>query len=493
MHTRSRLFSTGLILLALLLALTGVLFSMDGSLVVSAQAPTGTPGAATAGPTTAVTVTLPTIPPPLAVQVDPKTTALLILDVTNFICSPRPNCVATVPADAALLKKARDAGALVVYSDTSATSTILPDVAPGPNDPRVTGRADKFFNTTLDDTLKGKGVKTVVIVGYVGNGAVLYTAFGANVRGYTVVVPVDGTGADDPFVSLMTYYQLLNEPGFANPANQALIESRVALSRSDLLTFAAGAPPPQPVPTATATAAGPVSQVCPPFTPPAGKPSGFIGNVTMALGTQGDTKEPVNPTTTFPPNSVFHAVVATQNAPANTKYTIAWFATDIGAPGCNISIDSTDLSTDGNRNIDFTLTPKTVWPNGAYRVEILVNDVLDRVVTFNVSGTSAPTAATATPAATATRIPPTPTAAPVSRCGAIPAGQGGLLVTNFYGQDMNYEIGGKRYTVPGNGQQAIFLPPGKQNYSADIPGVGRAGGTLEIQEGVCLSQPWAAR
>ncbi len=287
MQARSRLLAAGFIF-ALFLAVAGVLFFAGASPVANAQGSTGTPGTATTAPTTAATatvaatstvaattaatttvaatvsstaaatttvtatstvsVTLPTIPPPLAVQVDPKTTALLILDVTNVICTPaRPTCLATVPADAALLKKARDAGALVVYSDTGGNSTILPDVAPGANDPKVSGRADKFFNTTLDDTLKGKGIKTVVIVGYVANGAVLYTTFGANVRGYTAVVPVDGTGAEDPFAKLMTFYQLLNEPGFANPTNQALIESRVVLSRSDLITFVPGATPPQTV------------------------------------------------------------------------------------------------------------------------------------------------------------------------------------------------------------------------------------------------------
>ena len=67
---------------------------------------------------------------PVAVAVDPKTTAYLVLDLTSVICTPRKSCVASLPAAAALLKKARDAKALVVYSDTaSAGSTILPEVA----------------------------------------------------------------------------------------------------------------------------------------------------------------------------------------------------------------------------------------------------------------------------------------------------------------------------------------------------------------------------
>jgi len=115
-------------------------------------------------------------------------------------------------------------------------STILAEVAPRPTEPKVTGRADKFYGTPLDDILKSKGIKTLVIVGTAANGAVLYTAFGANVRGYTVVVATDGISAD-PFPMFLTQYQLLNQPGFANPENTPLAENKVTLSRSDLITF----------------------------------------------------------------------------------------------------------------------------------------------------------------------------------------------------------------------------------------------------------------
>lgn len=113
--------------------------------------------------------------------------------------------------------------------------------------------------------------------------------------------------------------------------------------------------------------------------------SGFIKEVTMAQGVRGDLRDPVNPTIVFQPNSIFHAVVAIQNAPANTKFKAVWYATDIGDPAeANKLIDATELTTDGTRNIDFNLTPTTKWPPGKYRVEISVNGVLDRVVDFSV-------------------------------------------------------------------------------------------------------------
>ena len=103
----------------------------------------------------------------------------------------------------------------------------------------MAGRADKFFSTNLDDLLKSKGIKTAVIVGSAAHGAVLYTSFGANERGYTVVVAEDGmsVGDTETFGLTVAKWQLLNQPGFANPENKPLDPQHVTISRSDLVTF----------------------------------------------------------------------------------------------------------------------------------------------------------------------------------------------------------------------------------------------------------------
>lgn len=124
---------------------------------------------------------------------------------------------------------------------------------------------------------------------------------------------------------------------------------------------------------------------CPPLPTPVTRPSNIVTSVTMALDTTPDKKEPINPTTVFAPDATFHAVVSLRNAPANTQVSITWYATDVGtAAPCNSRIDSTEIVTDGTRNVDFTLKPKTQWPSGTYRVEIFINGVLDRVVHFSV-------------------------------------------------------------------------------------------------------------
>ena len=120
-------------------------------------------------------------------------------------------------------------------------------------------------------------------------------------------------------------------------------------------------------------------------TTPNPQPSGLVASVTMAEDAKADTKEPINPTVVFKPSATFHAIVAIQNAPANTKFGATWYTVDVGsAAPPNQKIDSTELTTDGSRNIDFTLRPKSTWPVGTYRVEITVNGVLDTVKTFSV-------------------------------------------------------------------------------------------------------------
>jgi hypothetical protein len=55
--------------------------------------------------------------------------------------------------------------------------------------------------------------------------------FGANERGYTVVVATDGISSGPDFDTYLTEYQLLNR------ANDPLHSGAVTLSRGDLITF----------------------------------------------------------------------------------------------------------------------------------------------------------------------------------------------------------------------------------------------------------------
>ncbi len=135
-----------------------------------------------------------------------------------------------------------------------------------------------------------------------------------------------------------------------------------------------GSAPAQP------TASG--QALCPSSSP---KASGLISQVVMAGNSTGANFDPVNPTVTFNASATFHAIVTVQNAPANTAFKATWCVTNVGtAVAANTLIDTTNLATDGSRNIDFTLKPVATWPVGTYRVEISVNGVVDAVKTFSV-------------------------------------------------------------------------------------------------------------
>ena len=63
------------------------------------------------------------------------------------------------------MAKARNAHLAVLYSNTGGGSreTILLPVAPKDDEPIVKASVNKFFGTKLDEYLKAKNVKTVIV------------------------------------------------------------------------------------------------------------------------------------------------------------------------------------------------------------------------------------------------------------------------------------------------------------------------------------------
>ena len=163
------------------------------------------------------------------VTVDPKTTALLMLDFMKQNCGQRPRCVASLPAMKKLLEAARAANAPVVYAiiANSTIADVLPDVA-AQGEPHAQSGPDKFRNTDLEKILKDKGIQTVIAVGTSANGAVLYTASGAAFRGMKAIVPVDGMSATDPVAEYATVLNFMSAPS---------VSAATTLTRSDMIKF----------------------------------------------------------------------------------------------------------------------------------------------------------------------------------------------------------------------------------------------------------------
>jgi nicotinamidase-related amidase len=174
-------------------------------------------------------------PPQLKpVTINPQETALLVMDFTNQTCSPqrRPRCVVSIPKTVKLVTEARAKGALIIYSvavpgsvptdivkelTPAAGETVLPPLGP-----------DKFINSDLEKTLKDKGIKTVVAMGTQAQTSVLHTGGAAALRGFKVIVPVDGMSADDVFPELYTAWHL---------ATAARISAQVMLTKFEMIGF----------------------------------------------------------------------------------------------------------------------------------------------------------------------------------------------------------------------------------------------------------------
>lgn len=177
-------------------------------------------------------VQIPPAPQLKATKIDPKTTALLVLDLVKQTCNNqrRPRCVESIPKVEKLLKDARAHGLTVVYSvpPSFKAADVLPAVAPKGGEPVVASGPDKFVRTDLGKILKDKGIETVVVVGTTAEGAVLYTGSQAALRGFNVIVPVEGSSSGTLFGEVATAWTLANAP---------LVGAKTILTKVDMIGY----------------------------------------------------------------------------------------------------------------------------------------------------------------------------------------------------------------------------------------------------------------
>jgi nicotinamidase-related amidase len=187
-------------------------------------------------------VKAPPAPQLKSVTLDPKTTSLLLIDIIKQTCNMkrRPRCVAMVPKVQKLLAEARAKGVFVIYalfpSPSPATfpnpkiSDFVPELAAKGNEPVVTAFVDKFMlgdkDTGLQKILKDKGITTLVPVGVASHNGVLFTSAMASLRGFKVVVPVDGMAGNNAYEDQLTAYTLTSS-----------IVYKVTLTSVDMIKF----------------------------------------------------------------------------------------------------------------------------------------------------------------------------------------------------------------------------------------------------------------
>ena len=171
----------------------------------------------------------PPVPQLTAPTVKASDTALLVLDIEQATCNTerRPRCVAAAPAIGSFLARARAAHMPVFYSNTGMGSreTMLSEVAPKDDEPIVKAGVNKFQGTRLDEYLKAKNIKTVIVCGTTAFGAVLHTATGAALNGYKVIVPVDCMPGGSLYEEQASLWSVLNGPGSARASSATTLDA----------------------------------------------------------------------------------------------------------------------------------------------------------------------------------------------------------------------------------------------------------------------------
>ncbi len=141
----------------------------------------------------------PNRPEPKPVTLDSKTTAVLVLDLHARCDNPKQICSKLVPVVGEFLEKVRAASVPIVYTASLSVKGTPEGEISAPlkrkeTEPVVYPDAnDKFWGGDLQNVLKEKGIKTLVITGASTNGAVLYTAStAARIYRYNIIIPLDG-------------------------------------------------------------------------------------------------------------------------------------------------------------------------------------------------------------------------------------------------------------------------------------------------------------
>lgn len=180
------------------------------------------------------TAKIPAPPPLKPAKLVPAETALLVMDFTKQTCTPerRKRCADSVAKVVKLVAEARGKGALVIYSvavPNSVPADILPELAPDAGEQVLPSLGpDKFIGSELEKTLKDKGIKAVVAMGTQAQTSVLHTGATAALKGFKVIVPIDGMSADEVFPELYTAWHL---------ATAARISSNVTLTKFEMISF----------------------------------------------------------------------------------------------------------------------------------------------------------------------------------------------------------------------------------------------------------------
>ncbi|MFQ5539571.1 MAG: cysteine hydrolase family protein [Candidatus Binatia bacterium] len=165
----------------------------------------------------------PNRPEPKQVNLESKTTAVLVLDLNARCQDPKEVCSKLMQPLGEFLERVRGSSLPIIYTiSLMFKGTALGEVAiplkRRETEPIIHPDAfDKFVGGELRDILNQRSVKNLIIVGSLTNVAVLYTSTSAaRIYRYNVIIPLDGVNAKSIYEHEYALHQLTVLPAGAS-------------------------------------------------------------------------------------------------------------------------------------------------------------------------------------------------------------------------------------------------------------------------------------
>lgn len=170
-------------------------------------------------------------------------------------------------------------------------------------------------------------------------------------------------------------------------------------------------------------------------------------------------------TSTFAPEDVFYLIVDLANAPDSTTVKASWTAVNVAGAPPNTPLDDVTL-TSGSGALTYQLANDGPWPVGDYKVDVYLNDELERTLDFRVTAGLGSESEPATSGETAEAEPTaeavSETTSPASATGAVSNLQdvkSAAIQIEAQGTFRDPEVG-TLYNAAGRGSGFIIDPSG---------------------------------
>jgi len=111
---------------------------------------------------------------------------------------------------------------------------------------------------------------------------------------------------------------------------------------------------------------------------------GSVSTANISSAKMFADSEGTQETTVFAPDQTFYCIVELANAPNDTKLKAVWTAVEADGEEPNLLIDEAEIIAKEGNEFTFNLTNNGLWPVGKYKVDLYLNDKLDRTLEFEV-------------------------------------------------------------------------------------------------------------